>query len=256
MSQPKIKLVTTHYDVEYKTPFSAGFDLKAVLERDTEGLFLNTRTLVDLWREFKNKPVHTIIGENVFSNAVCHIKHHFILTKSHINKYFSFDYTIETIEYLVNLFEEELSAELEKYETYCSNAGENEVLSFYEWLDDKDPTRFNFRLIIPFEKGMVKTGIFSEIEPGYEIQVRGRSGINLKEQFTVMIGTIDSDYRGEWGVIFHNQAESFFIIREGDRIAQAVLNKIEQADFEYVADVNGLSTTQRGEGGFGSTGIK
>jgi dUTP pyrophosphatase len=100
---------------------------------------------------------------------------------------------------------------------------------------------------------VVKTGLFMELPVGYEAQVRPRSGLAAKYGITVLNspGTIDADYRGEIGVILINLSKETRVIMAGDRIAQLVFAKFEQANFE---EVEVLSTTERGEGGFGSTG--
>jgi dUTP pyrophosphatase len=103
------------------------------------------------------------------------------------------------------------------------------------------------------ERCLVKTGLFLELPAGVEAQVRPRSGLALKKGITVLNspGTIDADYRGEVGVILINLSKDKFSINPGDRIAQLVFAKHEQADFQ---EVEVLSETDRGEGGFGSTG--
>src|SRR5690554_2890568 len=105
----------------------------------------------------------------------------------------------------------------------------------------------------PLERTLVKTGLFIEIPEGYEAQVRPRSGLAFKNKITVLNapGTIDADYRGEVGVILINLSNDAFTIQPGDRIAQMVFAKFEQADWN---DVDALTETVRGEGGFGSTG--
>lgn len=107
----------------------------------------------------------------------------------------------------------------------------------------------------PMEREIVKTGLFIEIPEGYEAQVRPRSGLAIKHGITVLNspGTIDSDYRGEIGVILVNLSKAPFVIENGDRIAQLVFAKVEQAEWD-VSDE--LSETERGAGGFGSTGKK
>lgn len=103
------------------------------------------------------------------------------------------------------------------------------------------------------ERCLVKTGLFLELPAGVEAQVRPRSGLALKKGITVLNspGTIDADYRGEVGVILINLSKDKFTIQPGDRIAQLVFTTHEQADFQVV---DSLSETQRGSGGFGSTG--
>lgn len=107
----------------------------------------------------------------------------------------------------------------------------------------------------PFERTLVKTGLFLEIPEGFEGQVRPRSGLALKKGITVLNspGTIDADYRGEVGVILINLSQEDFTIEDGERIAQLVFCKVEQANWE---NVEILTETHRGEGGFGSTGVK
>ena len=106
----------------------------------------------------------------------------------------------------------------------------------------------------PLERTLVKTGLFMELPIGYEAQVRPRSGLALKKGITVLNspGTIDADYRGEIGVILINLSSEDFVIENGERIAQLVIAKYKQAEF---IEVNQLSETARGAGGFGSTGV-
>ena len=107
----------------------------------------------------------------------------------------------------------------------------------------------------PLERAIVKTGLFIELPIGYEAQVRPRSGLAAKNGITVLNspGTIDADYRGEIGVILVNLSADDFIIKNGERIAQLIIAKHERADWISVQE---LSETSRGEGGFGSTGVK
>lgn len=107
----------------------------------------------------------------------------------------------------------------------------------------------------PFERALVKTGLFLELPQGIECQVRPRSGLAFKNGITVLNapGTIDADYRGEVGVILINLSNEEFTIQDGERIAQLVFAKHEQVEF---IEVQTLSETERGAGGFGSTGVK
>ena len=107
----------------------------------------------------------------------------------------------------------------------------------------------------PNQRAIVPTGIFIALPKGYEAQVRSRSGLAAKYGVTVLNspGTIDADYRGEIGVILINFSKNDFIIKNGDRIAQIVIAKHERAIWE---ECNDLSKTERGSGGFGSTGQK
>ncbi|MCB0456745.1 MAG: dUTP diphosphatase [Flavobacteriaceae bacterium] len=107
----------------------------------------------------------------------------------------------------------------------------------------------------PLERALVKTGLFIELPIGYEAQVRPRSGLAFKKGITVLNspGTIDADYRGEIGVILVNLSNEPFTVENGERIAQLIIAKHERALWEEVVE---LSETSRGEGGFGSTGVK
>jgi len=107
----------------------------------------------------------------------------------------------------------------------------------------------------PMERTLIKTGLFLEIPVGYECQVRPRSGLALKKGLTVLNtpGTIDADYRGEVGVILINLSNETVILENGERIAQLVFAQVEQAEW---VKTEILSETERGVGGFGSTGIK
>ena len=107
----------------------------------------------------------------------------------------------------------------------------------------------------PLERTVVKTGLFIELPIGIEAQVRPRSGLAAKKGITVLNapGTIDADYRGEIGVILVNLSNEEFTIKNGERIAQLVIAKHERAEWQ---EVNELSETSRGQGGFGSTGTK
>ncbi|MGY5352353.1 dUTP diphosphatase [Wenyingzhuangia sp. IMCC45533] len=107
----------------------------------------------------------------------------------------------------------------------------------------------------PLERAIVKTGLFIALPKGYEAQVRPRSGLAAKKGITVLNapGTVDADYRGEIGVILVNLSNEVFEVTDGERIAQLVIAKHEQAEWIEVSELN---TTDRGEGGFGSTGVK
>lgn len=105
----------------------------------------------------------------------------------------------------------------------------------------------------PLERALIKTGLFIELPSGFEAQIRPRSGMALKKGLTVLNtpGTIDADYRGEIGVILINLSNEVTEIKNGDRIAQMVIAKVEQA---ILREVSVLNESDRGSGGFGSTG--
>lgn len=111
------------------------------------------------------------------------------------------------------------------------------------------------RVLKPLERTIVGTGLFIELPVGFEAQVRPRSGLAAKNGITVLNapGTIDADYRGEIGVILVNLSHEEYIINNGERIAQLVIAKHECAEW---VEVNQLELSERGEGGFGSTGVK
>lgn len=105
----------------------------------------------------------------------------------------------------------------------------------------------------PLERRLIPTGLFIELPPGYEAQVRPRSGLALKQGITCLNspGTIDADYRGELKVILINFSDTEQIIHPGERIAQIVVNRVEKVDWHPVTELN---QTGRNEGGFGHTG--
>ena len=107
----------------------------------------------------------------------------------------------------------------------------------------------------PMERRLIPTGLYIALPPGYEAQVRPRSGLALKKGITVLNspGTIDADYRGEIGVLLINLSQEPFIVNDGERIAQMVIARHEQGLFE---EVEVLDVTERGEGGYGHTGVK
>jgi dUTP pyrophosphatase len=106
----------------------------------------------------------------------------------------------------------------------------------------------------PLERAIVKTGLFIALPVGFEAQVRPRSGLAAKKGITVLNspGTVDADYRGEIGVILVNLSNAAFIINDGERIAQLIISKHERVQWK---EVEVLSETERGAGGFGSTGV-
>ena len=107
----------------------------------------------------------------------------------------------------------------------------------------------------PMERKLVGTGLFMALPPGYEAQVRPRSGLALKHGITVLNspGTIDADYRGELKVLLVNLSNEPFVVNEGERIAQLVIATHEKAEFKLVEE---LDDTERGAGGYGHTGVK
>ena len=109
--------------------------------------------------------------------------------------------------------------------------------------------------LMPGERRLVPTGLFVELPPGVEAQVRARSGLSVKYGIGLVngVGTVDSDYRGEWNVPLINFGDQPYTIHDGDRIAQVVFARYERAEFTLVDEIAG---SERGAGGFGHTGIK
>ena len=107
----------------------------------------------------------------------------------------------------------------------------------------------------PLERRLIPTGLHIALPAGYEAQVRPRSGLALKKGITVLNspGTIDADYRGEVGVLLINLSQEDFVVNDGERIAQMVIARHEQAEF---VEVDVLDETERGDGGYGHTGVK
>ena len=107
--------------------------------------------------------------------------------------------------------------------------------------------------LVAFARKLIPTGLYLEIPPGYECQIRPRSGLALKHGISVLNspGTIDSDYRGELGVVLINHSDKLFVLNPGDRIAQMVFNKIECVQWNEKKEID---KTDRGIAGFGSTG--
>ena len=138
---------------------------------------------------------------------------------------------------------------------YIKKLTEEAIIPTYQ---TKGSAGFDFHavgsyIVAPGERKLIKTGLSMEIPVGYELDIRSRSGLALKNGIMVLNspGTIDSDYRGEIGVILYNtDSSNSFIIHNGDRIAQGVLLKVEQIPFTEIEE---LSNTERGSGGFGST---
>ena len=108
----------------------------------------------------------------------------------------------------------------------------------------------------PMERRLIPTGLHIALPAGYEAQVRPRSGLALKKGITVLNspGTVDADYRGEVGVLLINLSQEEFVVNDGERIAQMVIARHEQGQFVPVVEV--LDETERGEGGYGHTGVK
>lgn len=110
-------------------------------------------------------------------------------------------------------------------------------------------------IIKPLERKLIGTGLHIALPEGYEAQIRPRSGLALKHGLTVLNspGTVDADYRGEIMVLLINLSDKDFVVNDGERIAQMVIAKHEQGDF---IEVEVLDETERGEGGYGHTGVK
>ena len=137
------------------------------------------------------------------------------------------------------------------------NKSKNELPKYETLLSAGMDLRANLEesiVLKPFQRLVVKTGLFISLQKGYEAQIRPRSGLALKKGITVLNspGTIDADYRGEIGVILINLSDSDFVINTGDRIAQMIIAKHETIEWEAV---DKLDDSVRGDKGFGSTGV-
>lgn len=124
--------------------------------------------------------------------------------------------------------------------------------TLYDYMDDNNIEVSN--IILPFSHNIINTGCFVQIPDGYEIQIRPRSGIGAKTNMIAHFGTIDSDYRGNIGIIINNPSPNSYIIFPNERLAQGVFAKVEQCEFKKVKSIEELTKTDRGNGGFGSTG--
>lgn len=109
--------------------------------------------------------------------------------------------------------------------------------------------------VFPNERKLIKTGVHIGLPEGYEAQVRPRSGLAYKKGIHVHFGTIDNQYKGDVGVLLFNLSDEPFEIKNGDRIAQLAIVPISQHEFEEVQSVEDLGNTDRGQGGFGHTGV-
>ena len=142
-------------------------------------------------------------------------------------------------------------------EVHIINKSKHELPSYETLLSAGMDIRANISesiILNPLERAIIKTGLFMSLPMGLEAQVRPRSGLAAKKGITVLNspGTIDADYRGEVGVILINLSQDCFTVNNGDRIAQLVIARHEQIKWKEVAV---LDETDRGEGGFGSTGV-
>ncbi|MDA9627478.1 dUTP diphosphatase [Flavobacteriaceae bacterium] len=142
-------------------------------------------------------------------------------------------------------------------EVHIINKSKHELPSYETLLSAGMDIRANISepiILNPLERAIIKTGLFMSLPRGLEAQVRPRSGLAAKKGITVLNspGTIDADYRGEVGVILINLSQDCFTVNNGDRIAQLVIARHEQIKW---TEVTVLDETDRGEGGFGSTGV-
>lgn len=145
---------------------------------------------------------------------------------------------------------------VDKLEEINKNIEKNGGTTYYgvlsDYMSDNDIEAVN--IILPFSHNIIPTGCYVQIPEGYEIQVRPRSGIGAKTNMIAHWGTIDNDYRGNIGIIINNPSPNSYIILPNERLAQGVFAKVEQCEFKKVKSIEELTKTDRGEGGFGSTG--
>lgn len=144
----------------------------------------------------------------------------------------------------------------DKLEEINKNIEKNGGTTYYgvlsDYMSDNDIEAVN--IILPFSHNIIPTGCYVQIPEGYEIQVRPRSGIGAKTNMIAHWGTIDNDYRGNIGIIINNPSPNSYIILPNERLAQGVFAKVEQCEFKKVKSIEELTKTDRGNGGFGSTG--
>lgn len=144
----------------------------------------------------------------------------------------------------------------EQVYVYIINKSNNPLPTYATYGSAGMDIRANESCVVPAGgRVLVKTGLYIELPEGFEAQIRPRSGLALKHGITVLNtpGTIDADYRGEIGVILYNTSNEDFVVNIGDRIAQMVISHYERAHW---IEADYLSSTDRGEGGFGSTKIQ
>lgn len=227
MEKVKVKIYSeTGVIPEYKTTGSAGFDLMANVKEDNK-IYLSKEDVQAIVTGCKLISKEGQIGVNFEKEADIAISN---FIKSAYN-----------------------GSVLNIDPRYIGSSLAYAIIDRYEDTDNVIPEE-GIYVVPPYYSGIISTGIRMEIPVGYELQIRPRSGINAKTLISVKLGTVDSDYRGDIGIIVQNKSNVSFIIEHGDRLAQGVLSKVPQADFEIVNTVEELSSTERGEGGFGSTG--
>lgn len=110
--------------------------------------------------------------------------------------------------------------------------------------------------LLPGERKLIPTGLYSVIPEGYYVQIHDRSGLALKQGIHTMAGVIDSSYRGEWGIVLINLGKDPFVINPGDRIAQGVTHEVIQTFFTQIVDFDENDASDRGTKGFGASGVK
>ena len=157
-------------------------------------------------------------------------------------------------------YETELAAGLDVRADFSHNALDNPVKAFgpAQFVPANEVQKTSCLYLDPGSRALIPTGLYVAIPEGYEIQVRPRSGLALKEGISMVncIGTIDADYRGNIGIIIINHGLKPVCIEDGERIGQLILNKVEHIDWDEVFRKEDLGSTARGEGGFNSTGKK
>lgn len=153
-------------------------------------------------------------------------------------------------------YETEFAAGLDVRADYSKLESVNNIIGNGGYFFDKDENDVLMIILEPQGRILIPTNLHTEIPDGYEIQIRPRSGLALKHGITFAnaVGTIDCDYRGSMGAILLNTSCEDFIIKQGERIGQGVLNEINQITWKTVDSLEHLGETVRGQGGFGHTG--
>lgn len=229
MDKIKVKIYSeTGVIPEYKTSGSAGFDLAANVKQNHKA-YLCKEYILSL---IKNTKVD-------FDNGECKVwldNQENLIIGNYINSAYGNPASVNN--------------------DYKQIAASVVYLLLKKYRDVNTIPEMGIIVVPPYWSGIIPTGIRMEIPEGYELQIRPRSGINAKTLISAKVGTVDSDYRGDIGIVLQNKSSIPFIIEHGDRLAQGVFNKVPQADFEVVESPEDLMETERGEGGFGSTGVK
>ena len=236
MEKQVIKIYCQDTEVpEYKTSGASGFDLK-VKYTDKTCRSITTRNIEII----EHHNIYELIKDfNIIYNIIPDIDNMSVL---HLMTDIS----------IMKLLELAIINKLKEVNKLLESNNKEKYNNLYKYLDDRNISSVN--MIMPFSHNILPTNIYAQIPEGYEIQIRPRSGIGAKTNMIAHFGTIDSDYRGNIGIIINNPSPNIYIIFPNERLAQGVFAKVEQCEFKKVKSIEELTKTDRGDGGFGSTG--